>query len=605
MDTWTKDIIHPDDAKTLHGLFEIRAKKSPSLIAYRYFNNQTQHWQEYTWADAAEHVAAWRRALRSVQLNPGDKIGLMLRNCPEWVFCEQACSAEDLISVPLYPNDRPDNVSFIVNEAEIKLILIESDAEAEIVASAESDFSHPVMLIHLENLTATFKSIECHLTSHWLKTATDTVLTDIPGIAGINEQQLATIVYTSGTTGRPKGVMLSHKNILSNAYAGITAVSIYQEDTFLSFLPLSHTLERTVGYYIPMMSGATVAFCRSVPQLAEDLLVIKPTVLISVPRIYERVYGKILTQLEDKPPIAQKLFNLTKKIGWQRFLHQQGRGSYSPSFVIWPILQKVVAQKVLDKLGGRLRFTISGGAPLPETVSQLFIAFGLRILQGYGLTESSPVISVNRLEADIPKSIGKALPGVNVRLDTNRELQSKSDCIMLGYWKNPQATQEVLTDDGWLRTGDLAEIVDDFIYISGRLKEILVLSNGKKVPPVDMEVAICLHPLFEQAMVAGEGKSYLSAIIVLEAEHWKKFAAQLGVSADESSIHLPQVKAEVLKLISNCLSELSGYAEVKQVTLSLQPWTDANHLLTASLKIRRATLMEQFSTEIDEMYRGH
>lgn len=602
MENWTKDIITPEEANTLHKLFLARVARHPEQIAYRYFDNQTRTWREYTWQQSHKNVISWRKALLKTGLQPGDCVGLMLRNCPEWIFCEQACKAEGLISVPLYPNDRPDNVSFIVNEAEIKLVLIENDLQAEIIKTAEQDFDHPISVIHLENLAKLPQKSQNHLASQWLKGAEDN---EDKEPFEPDPNQLATIVYTSGTTGKPKGVMLSHTNILADAFAGISAVTVYREDLFLSFLPLSHTLERTVGYYIPMMTGATVAFCRSVPQLAEDLLEIRPTIIISVPRIYERVYGKIQDQLETKSPVARKLFNLTQKVGWRRFLYEQSRASFSLSFLLWPLLQKIVAQKILDKLGGRLRFSISGGAPLPEPVSRLFIAFGLKVLQGYGLTESSPVISVNTLESNFPKSIGKALPGIKVRVDENKELQTKSECVMLGYWKNEEKTKETFTEDGWLRTGDLAEIINDHIYITGRLKEILVLSNGEKVPPVDMEIALSLNPLFEQAMVIGEGKPYLCAIIVLEQEHWKKYAKQIGVSPDESSIHSPEVKIKINKQVAECLREFPGYAQIRQITLSLETWTDANYLLTASLKLRREVLMEKFKDEIDQMYHGH
>ena len=264
-----------------------------------------------------------------------------------------------------------------------------------------------------------------------------------------------------------------------------------------------------------------------------------------------------------------------------------------------------MARKILDKLGGRLRFSISGGAPLPEAVGELFISLGLNILQGYGLTETSPVISVNTFESNIPLSIGKALPGISVRLDEHNELQSKSDSIMLGYWKNEEATKATFTNDGWIKTGDLAVIKDDHIYITGRLKEILVLSNGEKVPPVDMEIALCLHPLIEQAMVIGEARPYLSAILVLEIEHWKKLAEQLGVSADESSLQLAEVKSAVMQVVSECVSGFPGYAQIRQVTLSLELWTDENYFLTASLKLRRQVLMEEFKEEIKQMYKGH
>jgi len=608
MDNSTLDVISPIEAKTLHGLFKIRCQRDPEKLAYQYYDFKQSQWRSYTWAESLEKINQWRKALKHSQINPGDSVSLMTRNCPEWIFLEQACAAEGIISVPLYPNDRADNVAHIVNEAEVKLILIENKDQWKIICDAKHEFNSLPIIISLDELNVDAETSGSNLVNQqadaWLAESTNTTLVDIDNT--LDSHALATIVYTSGTTGRPKGVMLSHWNIINNAYCGLGAVDVYKEDLFLSFLPLSHTLERTIGYYLALMAGSSVAFARSVPHLAEDLLTIKPTILISVPRIYERVYSKIIQQLEHKSPIAKKLFLLTTKIGWEKFEFEQGRGAKPSMSFLWPILNKIVAKKVLAKLGGRLRFTISGGAPLPQKVSRQFIALGLRILQGYGLTETSPVISVNTFKSDFPASIGIALPGINVKLTDKNELLSKSDSLMMGYWKNEEATKEIFTDDGWLKTGDLARIEKDHIYITGRIKEILVLSNGEKVPPVDMEMAICLHPLFEQAMVIGEGKPFLTAVVVLEPEQWKNLAAELSLDDKEpNNLRNPEVIEKILSLICDCLCDFPGYAQVRRVTLSLEPWTDANFLLTASLKMRRATLLTHFEHEIDKMYEGH
>jgi len=604
MDNLTLDVIKPEDAKTLHGLFNLRANKDPEKVAYRYFNPQQSAWVDITWQEAQNKVSQWRKALLANGLKAGDFASLMLRNCPEWIFLEQACSAEGIISVPLYPNDRADNVSYIVNETGAKLVLIENNQQWEILTEAQADFDSPPLVVSLDKINDDSSTLPLHHMPQWLTDAEQQPLDET--VLDSDPKSMATIVYTSGTTGKPKGVMLSHWNILANAYYGCSAISVYKEDLFLSFLPLSHTLERTIGYYLPVLCGSTVAFARSVPLLAEDLTTIKPTVLVAVPRIYERVYSKILQQLENKSPVAKKLFLSTVDIGWKKFEYEQGRAAKPWQLLFWPLLDKIVAQKVLQKLGGRLRFSISGGAPLPEKVGKLFIGLGLRVLQGYGLTETSPVISVNTLDSDYPSSIGLPLPGIKVKLADNNELLSKSDCLMLGYWKNQAATKEIFTDDGWLKTGDLARIENNHIYITGRIKEILVLSNGEKVPPVDMEMAICLNPLFEQAMVIGEGKPYLSAIVVLEPEQWKKLAADFSLDPDApDSLQNNDVIRQVLALISVSLSDFPGYAQVRKVTLNLEPWTDTNFLLTASLKMRRKTLMQHFADDIEKMYEGH
>jgi len=604
MNEWTADFITPDSAQNLHNLFRIRAERSPNSIAYRYFDGNKREWCEYTWQQSLDHIKQWRTSLIHTGITRGDSVGIMLRNCPEWIFLEQACMAEGIISVPLYPNDRADNVSHITNEAEIKLILIEDQIQWNTLQLAQGDFEIIPTVISLSEINhAEDSAIKCTCVENWLE-ATKITLTD--KYKDIDPHSLATIVYTSGTTGRPKGVMLSHWNILNNAYSGINSVTVYQQDLFLSFLPLSHTLERTVGYYIPVMTGATVAFSRSIQQLAEDLLQIKPTILISVPRIYERVYGKIINQVAEKSPIAKKLFQWTEQIGWEVYEHKQGNRGVSWRMIFWPILNALVAKKVMAKLGGKLRFSISGGAPLPEKISHLFIAFGLRILQGYGLTETSPIISVNQLDNDKPLSIGIPLLGVEVRIAKNKELQTKSESVMLGYWKNEEATKEIFTDDGWLKTGDLAKMEGDHLYITGRIKEILVLSNGEKIPPVDMEIAICIDPLFEQAIVIGEGKPFLSAIIVLDKEQWIPVAKSFGLNPDDTnSLTNSQLRNYVTKKVADCLSDFPGYAQIRQITLSLEPWTDDNFFLTAAMKMRRKTLLEYFEGDINRMYEGH
>jgi len=604
MENTNKDYINKDDAKSLHQLFQIRVSRSPNDIAYQYFDIPSNSWKKYTWTESLEQINRWRKALISLNLKAGQCVGLMLRNCPEWIFLEQACMAQGVISVPLYPNDRPDNVSHILNEAGVQLLLIDNHEQLKTIDSAKQDLNHQPILVSLSQINQQSDNLACTYFDDWLNQFSSQTLDE--NYKSIESQSLATIVYTSGTTGRPKGVMLSHWNILSNAYAGIHTVEIYREDLFLSFLPLSHTLERTVGYYIPLMTGASVAFSRSVPQLAEDLIIIKPTVLISVPRIFERVYGKIQNQVAEKPPIAKKLFKLTEQVGWEIFESSQGRGKTSWRVLLWPLLNKLVAQKILDKLGGRLRFTISGGAPLPETISHLFISFGLPILQGYGLTETSPVISVNTFKSNIPSSIGPPLPGVEVRLSNEMELQTRSESVMMGYWKNEQATTEMFTEDGWLKTGDLARIENQHIYITGRLKEILVLSNGEKVPPVDMEIAICLNPLFEQAIVIGEGKPYLTAIVVLDPEQWKIMAKSFSLDpASADSLQDKRVQEKAFSTLCACLHEFPGYAQIRKIVPSIETWSDSNYLLTPSLKIRRKIIMEHFKKEIEEMYDGH
>lgn len=288
------------------------------------------------------------------------------------------------------------------------------------------------------------------------------------------------------------------------------------QDRMLSFLPLSHTQERTMGYYAPLVVGIAVGYARSIPQLAEDLLTVRPTILVAVPRVFERVQAGIRGHLEGGAALNRWLFQLALASGWRAFLHGQGRQRWSPALLAFPLLDRVVARRVRERFGGRLRFAISGGAPLPADTGRFLLSLGIRVLQGYGLTETSPVIAVNRIEDNEPVSVGPALPGVEVRTGLHEELRTRSPAVMLGYWNNDAATRAVVDEDGWLHTGDQAQVGPrGHITITGRLKDILVLSNGEKVAPADVEQALAGCPIVEQVLVLGDGRPYLAAFVVL------------------------------------------------------------------------------------------
>jgi len=597
------DVIPADTVANTHELFLVRAKRSPDSVAYRQFDPDARAWLNYTWVQTLSDVENWSRALAAEGFAEGDRVGIMLRNCREWMIFEQAALRLGLVVVPFYPNDRPDNLAFIINDANVRLLLIEDRVQWQTLAAAAPQLAQTTKLVSLQPLPATHDTLPHINLAQWLTNARDQ---PVPTPAKHNHSDLATIAYTSGTTGRPKGVMISHGNLLHNANSGIKAITVYPDDVFLSFLPLSHMLERAVGYYIPMMVGATVAYARSITELSEDLVAVRPTIIISVPRIFERVYGRIQEQLVQKPPLARRLFNAALTMGWQRFEHQQHRAPAPAGNFFWPLLDRLVASKVRARLGGRMRFAICGGAPLPLPVAKVFIALGIPVQQGYGLTEHSPVISVNPLEKNRPDSIGLALPGVQVRLSSGGELQAKSESVMLGYWRNPHATAQIFTDDGWLRTGDLARFDGEHIYITGRIKDILVLSNGEKVPPADMEMAVLLDSLFEQAIIIGEGKPYLSALLVVQKEQWNAFAVSCHCVPDQPECFRdPRITAGINARLTRCLIDFPGYAKVRRFTLLGEPWTVENGLLTPTLKPKRAKIIEQFAGEIDRMYEGH
>ncbi len=598
----TAGAFHPDTLGTLCGLFRARVAASPDAVAYRQYDDAGETWISFTWAQVAAEVERWQRALVKEGLAPGDRVALMLKNCVEWVIFDQAALSLGLVTVPLYLDDRPDNAAYILDHADAKLLLVEGRFQhkklAEIAGSAQQ-LQRIVSLEAPENQLADWNP-RFVVAADWLEAAADIPVPE----RHLTADLLASIVYTSGTTGRPKGVMLTHANLLWNAFYASECAGFEPHEVFLSFLPLSHTLERTGGYYLPMMLGGEVAYARSIAQLAQDLQAIRPTVLISVPRIYERVYGRIQDGLAKKKPIARTLFDLAVRVGWRRFERAQGVAGWHPELLLWPLLKKLVAGNVTEKLGGRLRLAISGGAALSPEIARVFIGLGVPIIQGYGLTETSPVVCVNRPDSNVPASIGQPLPGVEVKIGENDELLTRSKCVMRGYWKNEEATHAMIDAEGWLHTGDKTHRDARGHYsIVGRIKDIIVLNNGEKVPPTDMESAILLDPLFEQVMVIGEGKPYLAALTVLNEEHWQTFAASLNVDpAHPAALNDPKVVKALTRRVAEHLKHFPGYAQIRRLHPELKPWTVDNGLLTPTLKVKRNQVLDRYRAAVEAMY---
>ncbi len=599
------DIIPVATAGTISGLFRERVRRTPDAVAYREFNQQHANWRDYTWAQMQHQVVRWQAALRSEALEPGDRVAMMLRNGPAWVIMDQAAMGLGLVVVPLHFVDRPDNVAYILKDAGVKLLLLENREQWKQLEAIRDEWEG----CGLRRILV-LSGIEAADTNDARLAAADDWLPE----EGAQEMEtmgepgnLATIVYTSGTTGRPKGVMLSHLNILSDVHDSLRTLQVPRGSLFLSFLPLSHTFERTVGYYLAIMAGSTVAYARSILLLAEDLQSIRPTILVSVPRIYERIYAAIKAKLQEGTAFRRRLFDLTVAAGWSRFEYMQKRGPWRVAHLLWPLLNYLVAVKVAARLGGRLQTALSGGAALSPEISRVFIAMGLPILQGYGLTETSPVVCVNRIHDNVPASIGPPIPNVEVRIGENNALLVKGPNVMLGYWNNPEATRAMIGPDGWLNTGDTARIDDaGKVYITGRLKEIIVMSNGEKIPPFDMEAAIARDSLFEQTMVIGEARPYLAVLAVLNAGQWKKVAVDAGIDPlAPGALHSEGAEQLVLARIARQLRDFPGYAQVRRAALTLEPWSIENGLLTPTLKLRRLQVMKHYKNQIAKLYEGH
>lgn len=595
------DLIPAAQAKTLAGLLLERVRRSPDAVAYIQYDRRSAHWVEYSWREIGIEVGRWQAALQRENLAPGDRVAIQMSNRREWVLFDIAALGLGLVTVPLYTVDRPENIRHILEDAGVRLLLLESGEQLAALAPIAETLRRLDGILVLEQAPET-PAVEMTPISAWLADAQGMAKDEVT-----DGKDLATIVYTSGTTGPPKGVMLSHSNILWNAEASLSCIRAYPQDRFLSFLPLSHTLERTGGYYLPMMAGSTVAYARSIPQLAEDLTITRPTVLIAVPRIFERVHARIREKLKHEPAAARMLFEAAVAVGWSRFLRAQGRGPWTPGMPFFPLLDRLVGRKVRARLGGRLRIAVSGGAPLSGEIARFFIGLGIPLVQGYGLTEASPVVSVSPLEDNIPESIGLPLPDVELRVAAQDELLVRSPGVMLGYWNNPNASADAIDAGGWLHTGDQVHIDPArHLFITGRLKDVIVLSNGEKVSPADLEMAIDLDPLFAQTLIMGEARPYLTALVVLDPDAYRELATEKGLDPDLSRARLDTRLEEILAArIGELLKSFPGHVKIPRVGVVEEPWTIESGTMTPTMKLKRASIVAEYEGDVERLYAGH
>jgi long-chain acyl-CoA synthetase len=602
--------------QTLPQLLAYRAARTPLAEAYRAFDPSRQAWASLTWAQTAERVNTWAQALAAMQLPPAARVAILLPNGLHAMCADQATLATGGVPVPLHAIDNPGSIAYILADCEASMLIVSQAEQWEKIRAVGTPFPALRAVVITDDDDAfkpTPASIDSPAVGSLAQWLTGAGQTGAPTTGmGPQADDLAAIVYTSGTTGKPKGVMLTHRNVVSDVRAVLERIAPTVNDVFLSFLPLSHTFERTGGYYLPIAAGSCVAYARSVAQLAEDLKTIRPTVLVSVPRIYERIHAKLIEKLSPTPWKMQ-LYEAAQNKGWARFCAAQRLPAPTPdassqaagwmAALPWPVLQALVAKPLLAQFGGRVRVAVSGGAPLSPTIAKCFLGLGLPLIQGYGMTETAPVVSVNALDDNDPACVGKALPGVEVRIGDNHELQVRGPIVMKGYWKRPEDTARILSPDGWLGTGDQADIVNGRIYIKGRIKEIIVTSTGEKIPPGDLELALLADPLLEQAFVVGENRPFIACVAVLNAGEWQRLAADLGLNPQAAdSLNHPSVHRAVLARIEKNTASFARYAVPRTVHLTLDPWTIENTFMTPTLKLKRNNLMAHFAEAIEGMY---
>lgn len=529
-------------------------------------------------------LAGW---LESQGIEPGDRVGVLGHNSVEWFISDFAILRLGAVTVPAYFTDPTESVEYVFNDAGCKMILVEPGEQQEKLNGLD------IKAIPFSGVGESVDSI-----------SRDEKWDSGPRVETPGRDTLATLIYTSGTTGNPKGVMLSHGNLLSDVAAGLGGVAIFPEDLFLSFLPVSHAFERTVGHFLVVACGAEIAYAEDVTTLMRDMPEVKPTAMISVPRLYEKIYAGVNAKMEALA-VKKMLFDRAQSLGMERFeLRQKGSDLAGMKAFIWGILDHLVNAKLREKMGGNLRLFVSGGAALSPTIARFLLAADIIVLPGYGLTETSPVLSVNTLERIKPESVGRALPGVEIKQAEDGELLIKGPMVMQGYWNRPDATKEVFDDEGWLYTGDMVEIDDEgFIRIVDRKKEMMVLSNGENIPPAIIEQHLSQDSAILQSLVIAENRPYVAALIVPDMDGmalaWKKDHGGALPDDWKTNTVMHQWMLERMRMDEH---DLPSYMQVKCFAFVDNQWTQANGMLTPTLKVKRRMISQLHASEIEALY---
>ena len=565
---------------------------------------------DITYDELFEQTELFALGLATLGVKKDDKVAMISENRPEWVYTDMAILGLGAIDVPLYPISTADTVQFILDNSESVGVVVSNKFHLNKVLKVRKSLRKLKFIIVMNDIDTseyeddvyTFKQVQ-EKGRAFKKEEPDYF---IHALDRANENDLCTLIYTSGTTGEPKGVMLTHKNLMSNVHSVHQVIHVDETDVFLSFLPLCHVFERMAGYYFPFSAGTTIAYAEGIEKIASNLLEVKPTVMTAVPRLFERMYSKIIRKMEKEPPKKRKIFDWSINVSkeWHR-LKREGRSIPISLNLKYKTAKKLVLDKLYAITGGRLRFFVSGGAALPRDLGEFFEAAGILIIEGYGLTETSPVLTCNRENDYKFGSPGKVIPGVELKIASDGEILAAGPNIMQGYYKNKKETEAVMKD-GWFHTGDIGVFdAEGFLIITDRKKNLFKTTGGKYVAPTPIENMFLASKYIEQFVLIGDRRMYITALIVPDFEALKEYADahRIPYKDPKELVKMKQIEDMLNKELAQFQKNLANFERVRKFTLLDKPFSVEDGELTPKLSVRRKVIEERYRDLIDEMYK--
>jgi long-chain acyl-CoA synthetase len=563
-------------------------------------------WHDISHAELERRIRHFALALKRLGVRGGDRVAILSENRPEWAVTDFACLCIGATDVPIYPTLPAGQIRYILNDAGAVAICVSSAAQLAKILEIRAELTALRHIIVFDS-SATGPGVIA-LADHYRSGAAAEAAGEAKGFKEqalqVRPDDLATIIYTSGTTGDPKGVMLTHNNIYSNCADAMPELDIGEKDSTVSFLPLSHIFERMAGHYSTIQAGCTINYAESIDALIANLGEVKPTIVMSVPRIYEKVYARALENALASP-VRKRIFFWAKRIG-ERCVDVWMAGRQPAGFLAlrYAIAKKLVFSKLHARVGGRLQYFVSGGAPLPADIAKFFFAAGLPIYEGYGLTETSPVITVNNPHKWRIGTVGPVIPNVEVKFAVDGEILVRGPNVMKGYYNKPDATREALEPDGFFHTGDIGVIEDGFLKITDRKKDLIVTAGGKKVAPQPIEAMVKKDKYVANAVMLGDQRKFPILLIVPQYEHLEPWAKRrnLVYKDHREMLGLPEVKAKMEREVMAPLADLAKYEMPKKILLLEHDFTIESGELTPTLKVKRRVVEKKYQHEIDAIY---